>query len=208
MLSPRGTLLLPLAALAGFLTTGCTLFLGDQSETLDLAALRPDEGYAVGTFTTVELFDNGTSVVLIANPDIRYEVDFDKLPPDSVEVANKRIIVHGEEGPTFFAVKLNAGPHRVHRVSIPGGNMTRSADVDQAFDVAPGAITYLGDIRCQLDSRPGLFGMHNWMSVTTTVREDRALLDRLMHESFPDASSDVRVALARSETEPTRHPFF
>ena len=204
----RAIRLLSMAALAGFLTAGCTLFLGDQAESLDLAALRADEGYVVGTFTTVERFDDGKSIVLIDTPDVRYAVDFDRLPPDFVEVLNKRIIVDGEKGPMFFAVKLNAGPHRMHHLSIELGNMTRYAEVDQAFDVEPGGITYLGDIRCQLDSTSGLFGNHNWMSLTTTVTEDRALLDTLMHASFPDAKPDLRVALARSQTEPTRRPFY
>jgi hypothetical protein len=200
----RGIRLLPLAALAGCLTMGCTLFVGDQAESLDLAALRADEGYAVGTFTTVERFDDGTTIVLLDTPDIQYEVEFDRQP---VFPFYPRIMVDGEKGPTFFAVKLTAGTHSMDRLAIRNGEFTRYAGINHAFDVEPGRITYLGDIRCQLDSELALFGGHALKFLTTTVREDRALLDRLMHASFPDASSDVRVALARARTESTRCPF-
>lgn len=191
--------------LAGWLATSCTLLVGNQAESLDLAALQADEGYVVGTFTTVEQFDDGTTVILLDAPEVHYQIDF--VPVPSRLQLDPRIMVEAETGPTFFAVKLSAGPHRMERLSIVGANATWYADVEHAVDVQPGGITYVGDIRFQIDSEQGWFGTHLWKVLTTTVHEDRELLDRLMRTRFPGATPNVRVALARGETESTERPF-
>ncbi|MSR61210.1 MAG: hypothetical protein EXS08_02015 [Planctomycetes bacterium] len=191
--------------LAGWLSTSCALFVGNQAESLDLAALQANEGYVVGTFTTVEQYDDGTTVILLDAPEIHYQIDFVPVPPRLQ--LNPRIMVKAETGPAFFAVKLSAGPQRMERLSIVGGNATCYADVDHAVDVQPGGITYVGDIRFQIDSEQGWFGIHLCKALTTTVHEDRELLDRLMRMRFPGATPNVRIALARAETEATARPF-
>lgn len=191
--------------LAGWLATSCTLLVGNQAESLDLAALQADEGYVVGTFTTVEQFDDGTTVILLDAPEVHYQVKIVPVPPRLQ--LNPRIMVEAETGPAFFAVKLSAGPHRIERLSIVGGNATWYAGVDHAVDVQPGGITYVGDIRFQIDSEQGWLGTHLWKVLTTTVHEDRELLDRLMRTRFPGEIPNVRLALARAEAEATGRPF-
>ncbi len=191
--------------LAGWLSTSCTLLVGSQAESLDLAALQADEGYVVGTFTTVEQFDDGTTVVLLDAPEVHYQVKIVDVPPRFQ--VDPRIMVEAETGPAFFAVKLSAGPHRMERLSIVNGDATCYADVDHAVDVQAGGITYVGDIRFQIDTEQGWFGIHLKKALTTTVHEDRELLDRLMRARFPGATPNVRVALARAEGESTAQPF-
>jgi hypothetical protein len=200
------------AALFSSLLAGCALLGDDQIQSLDVSALRADEGYVVGTLTTVERFDNGTFVVLVDSPKVSYSVDVrpsrrgkaiaysDMFQPVTVGFWNEdslpSIDVNGAKGPVLFAVKVPAGPNRLASVANINYNATETADIDCEFDAAPGAVTYVGDIRLQIDTEQGLFGIHVWKRAEATVQENRPLLDKLLGAGFPEEHPELHVSLA------------
>ena len=195
------------ALLLGALVTGCAMH-DSQVESLDLAALGPDEGYVVGTITSVERHVDGEHPpVTTEAPDIDFSVvvreAYAPVQPGAAPEAYVRestrtwdIGVEGEASPTLFALKLPVGQHHLESVELLYGNLATSTPVGLGFYVSPGAVTYIGDVHIELNTTESLFAMRLLKTVRSSARDDLALLNGLMAERFPDEPPEMHVEIA------------
>jgi hypothetical protein len=196
------------AVLAGGLASGCVEFHDSQVESLDLAALGPDEGYVVGTISSIERHVDGEHPpVTTEAPDIDFAVivreAYAPVQPGAAPEAYIQestrtwdIGVQGELSPTLFALKLPVGQHHLESVELLYGNLATSTPIGLGFYVAPGVVTYIGNVHIELNTTESLFAMRLLKTVRSRASEDRALLDGLLAERFPDEPPEVHVEIA------------